>query len=254
MYPFMAILVATWFEPDVLKRGRDAGILLATPRNLFGENIENALKEIVRTLSDAAIVATEESDRIESIFKSLSGFEGSMQQLRGPLFELIVGHCLHRSEEGSVDINRDVIAPVAGQRVNIDVLHTQGTQNVSAYECKGRLSEASISRDEVEDWITRQVPRILEYIRSRDELKNRNKISFAFWTTGRFAPDAVSYLKERKLSTRRYSVDWKDGQEVRRFATENGLSGVVRMLDDYYRSSRHRTRTILSGRRPLSTL
>ena len=167
----------------------------------------------------------------------MNGFEGAMQQLRGPLFELIVGHCLHRSEEGTVDISRNV-TDVTGQRVNIDVLHTKGTQHVSAYECKGKLSESSISKDQVEDWLTRQVPRILEYIRSRDELKDRKKISVAFWTTGRFASDALSYLEERKRSTQRYSVDWKDGQEVRCFATDNRLSGVVRMLDDYYRSPR----------------
>jgi hypothetical protein len=123
-----------------------------------------------------------------------------------------------------------------GQRVNIDVLHCRGTKFVTVYECKGKRSEALVSQGEVEDWLTRQVPRIIDYLRSREDLRHR-EIAVAFWTTGKFTPESVAYLEEKKKSTLRYSIDWKDGQGVRGYAKDNQMSGIVGTLDNYYQSA-----------------
>lgn len=233
IFPFLATLIATRFEPDVLKKGREAGLLLATPTNLFGKEVERALKEIVRMLSSATL--SESPEQIENIFRGLDRFDGALQQLRGPLFELLVGYCIQTSQEGQVRVNLDVFHE--GEQVNVDVLHIKGTQDYAAYECKGRLSETQISREEIEDWLTRQVPRILGHFRDHPDLSAR-RATVAFWTSGRFSPEALAYLAERKDATRRYSIEWKDGESVRKYARENRLSGVVQTLDQYYRSTK----------------
>ncbi|HVT17768.1 MAG TPA: hypothetical protein VHQ90_16520 [Thermoanaerobaculia bacterium] len=208
---------------------------MTTPRNLFGEAIERALNELVRIVTDAA--ATGNPDRIQAIFESLRPFDGAMHQLRGPFFELLTGHCLLSVEEGRVDIDYDVVDPSTREATNIDVLHRKGLGFLTAYECKGKLSASSVSSDEVKDWLRRQVPRIYGYLRSQDEFKNR-KITFAFWTTGVFSPGAQRYLSEMKTpADTKYSLEWKDGQGVRQYAQKNGLSKMVRLLDDYFRSA-----------------
>jgi hypothetical protein len=72
------------------------------------------------------------------------------------------------------------------------------------------------------------------YLRERPDLSQR-KITVAFWTSGRFSPEAINYLDGKKAATLKYSIDWKDGQQVRDYARGNRLTGLIQVLENYYK-------------------
>ncbi|MCE7887026.1 MAG: hypothetical protein DYH13_05930 [Alphaproteobacteria bacterium PRO2] len=78
--------------------------MATTPATLFGEDVAKALADLMDTLTNAAAVAASSPDQLEKLFQKLSGIEGSAGNLRGALFELLVGHMVRQLEGGSIDI------------------------------------------------------------------------------------------------------------------------------------------------------
>lgn len=102
--PFLPMLISDGFAPEALKACRSHGIMATTPATLFGEDVAKALADLMDTLTNAAAVAASSPDQLEKLFQKLSGIEGSAGNLRGALFELLVGHMVRQLEGGSIDI------------------------------------------------------------------------------------------------------------------------------------------------------
>lgn len=89
-------------------------------------------------------------ERIEKILGSQSKIEGAAGNLRGALFEVVVGHMVRSIEGGPIDIGAIVRGANSGARAEID--------GHLVYECKGHQSSARASKGEVEVWLTKKVP------------------------------------------------------------------------------------------------
>ena len=85
----LAVLVGQSFTSKALTSGHAAGIVLATPTNLFGQKVGKAIQSLVETLKNAAAIATTNPERLASLIDDLSEIEGAAGNLRGVLFELI---------------------------------------------------------------------------------------------------------------------------------------------------------------------
>ena len=70
------ILMARGFTSDAIKEGRKAGLMLTTPRNLFGTHVAEALAELLQTLQDATTKATVDDERLYDLLGRLSDIEG----------------------------------------------------------------------------------------------------------------------------------------------------------------------------------
>ena len=118
---FLPMLIADGFTPEALRECRSSGIITTRPDTLFGQDVApHALGDLLQTLSNAAAVAAANPDRIEELFRRLSTVEGSAGNLRGALFELVVGHMVRSIEGGSIDIGTLVRSPTR-QCAEIDV-------------------------------------------------------------------------------------------------------------------------------------
>jgi len=106
MRPFLALLVAERFTKKAYQIGKSEGVLFTTPDILFGNEIAESLIELTKTLNNAAAVAATDPDKIAKLFSSLTKIEGAAINLRGALFELIVGHMVLQGEGNSIDIGR----------------------------------------------------------------------------------------------------------------------------------------------------
>lgn len=229
--PFLAILLATGFSKEAFNLGRKHGLLFVTPQTLFGQDVARVLSELLSTLTNAAAAAAKRPELVEELFKKLSAIEGAAGNLRGPLFELIVGHCVHAHEAGSIDIGRLATDSKTGDMAEIDVLLVKGQIEVRAYECRGKLSNNTINEAEAKKWLEEKVPIIRSWLLARFP---NSAQTFELWTTGKFSAGAAAYLVERAKKTNKYRIAWKDGTGVLAYVAKTKATSLMRTLKEHY--------------------
>jgi hypothetical protein len=227
------MLVAEWFEIDALKLAKREGILAATPGNLFGADVAKALRALLDTLTNAAAVAVKDPQVIDQLFTKLSSIEGAAGNLRGPLFEMIVGHCVREKEGNTIDIGKNVEDPETGDKTDIDVLRVKEKQEVCSYECKGHGPNVRVGYDEIEKWLTRTIPTIRAYMQHQERFRNVKQI-YEFWTTGVFDPNAIALLREKQARTKKYIIGWRDKTAVREYVQGIRAKYLTKVLDEHY--------------------
>ena len=225
--PFVPMLLADSFTLDALKLCRGKGIIATRPETLFGQDVARALEDLLHTLTNTT---TGSIERIEKIFSKLSAIEGAAGNLRGALFELIVGHCVHHLEGGDISLGPILTEMKTGKQAEVDVLWER-QRKVSAYECKGYRS--SVKLPEVEKWLTQKVPTIHAALKGQDRYSSA-EFAFEFWTASSFEPDAEDFLLKAKQSTRRYRIGWKNGVDIRKYAEGIKAPGLRKIIDDHY--------------------
>ena len=95
--PFLPMFIADGFPPEARRACRAEGIMATTAEILFGRDVGRALGDLMQTLTRSAAAAASDPKRLESLFSRLGAVEGAATNLRGALFELIVGHMDARS-------------------------------------------------------------------------------------------------------------------------------------------------------------
>ncbi|MCY1640686.1 hypothetical protein [Methylorubrum sp. SL192] len=231
--PVLPMLVADQFALEAFRLGRAHGVLMGTPATLFGDEVARGIATLLKVLNNAGAVAATNPEAITEIFSKLAAIEGAAGNLRGPLFELIVGHCVKVVEEGSIEIGYIVRNSSNGQRAEIDVLRRRAVGDVYAYECKGYHAGNKVKLVEVEKWAKEKVPLIYSTLRPQDYYKNSN-FHFEFWTTSSFDDDAMAFLQNHAKKTRKYGLGWKDGSSVRQYAARLPSNSMVKVLDEHY--------------------
>ncbi len=230
--PFLPILLADGFTSQALRAGRSAGVIMATIRNLFGEAIANSLSSLLDTLKRAAAVAATDPDRVIALLNGLRSIEGAAGNLRGALFELIVGYLVREVDGGSIDIGEIIRDPGTGNEAEIDVRRVKEKQECWFYECRGRQPTNLMPKEDVEKWIER-VDRIFAFHRQQQRFQN-HRFVFELWTTGKFSKDAESRLKTEKSNRKKIEIGWRDGPRVREYAKKANRPSILNTLDEHY--------------------
>lgn len=189
--PFIPMLIADSFTPEALRECRSRGVIATRPETVFGQDVARALEDLIQVLTNAA---SADSDKLERIFKKLSAIEGEAGNLRGALFELIVGYCVKELEGGEVDIGKVVRNSETAKSAEIDVLcHKQRT--VRIYECKGYQPTAVVRSDEIERWLKHSIPIIYSTLKREPQFWDVS-FAFEFWTTSSFDETSLAMLEE----------------------------------------------------------
>lgn len=227
----LPMLVADEFTGNALTVGHAAGIVLATPSNLFGHEVGAALRSLITTLKNAAAIVAADPGRLSKMADDLLAFEGSAGTLRGVLFELICAY-LAKADGSSVDIAVRAVHPKTGEKADIDVLKVQGKLGCTTIECKGRQADGVVDDLEVGKWLNK-----LETIRAhllKQERFQNMPLSSELWTSGHFTENALARLKSEKANRKKHPIDWKTGEEVRQLASTVKEKSIVRTLDDHF--------------------
>ena len=230
--PLFPILIADSFTGDAMKEGRKVGLMLTTPKNLFGRAVAYALADLMQTLENAAAIAAVDPDRLYELLNRLSEIEGRAGNMRGIMFELIAAHVAKCEIGGSIDVGIAHIHRENGKKADIDVVCVTDRNTIHMIECKGKSPGGTVSLEEVEDWL-RKLPIMRDYVASREHLRERAQ-TYAFWTTGRFETDALDKLKSEQAGRTRRPIAWKDGEAVRKSAAELGLKAIGDALDQHF--------------------
>jgi hypothetical protein len=230
--PFLPMLIADGFTEEALKKCRSEGIIATRPQTVFGEDIGKALADLLQVLTNAAVVAATDPERIEKLFSGLSKIEGAAGNLRGALFEVVVGHMVRSIEGGSIDIGALILDLQTGKRAEIDVRLVK-ERIITVYECKGYQSSATVKVQDVELWLSKKVATIANAQRREQRFDGCTQ-GFEFWTCGTFEDAALQALETAKAQTKKYSIAWKDGAAIREYAKKLVAPGIRKILDEHY--------------------
>jgi hypothetical protein len=229
---FLSILIADGFTKEALQAGKAVGHLMLTTETLFTKDIADALSALIQVLTHAATAALEYPGLIYDLFDQLRAIEGGVSSIRGPLFELWLARCLGLDGWEIRGVGWRTKVQSTGERAEVDVFAEQANgKRIRMCEAKAHASPVRV--EEVEDWISRQIPRIRQAI-----LQNRDgatpALSFEFWTTNTFSPEATEYLKAAAKRTKTYTIKGFDRTALQHLAKKSGDEYLVKILEDFF--------------------
>jgi hypothetical protein len=231
--PILPLLIADRFTHEALQLGRSRGIIMATPGTLFGREVAEGLASLLTTLTKAAAVAARNPEVVGELFEKLSGIEGAASNLRGALFEMIVGHCVQKCEDGLIDIGKLLADKKTGKTAEVDVFRVKEDREVWCYECKAHQPTEVVDLDTVTHWVKDRIPVMQAALRAEGRFQG-NKFHHEFWTCGTFDPDALTFMEQAAGATKKYAIGWKDGPAVRKYAAQIKRSSVLKVLDEHF--------------------
>ena len=227
----MPILLAGRFSAEAFNLARSKGVVTATPGILFGSDVAKGLSALLETLNHASEVAAENPEVVVDLFDRLGKIEGAAVNLRGALFELIVGHVVHLESQGSIDIGKLVFL-IEKHPAEIDVFLASNVQ-VRVIECKGYGPDQAVKEDELRAWVVEKVPDLRKSLLSEARFRNC-EFSFEFWTSGSFTAEALRLAKETIQRTKKYKIQFLNGVEVRKRIRGVNASGLGKVFDEHY--------------------
>ena len=237
MPPFFAWLIAEHFHYDIIGKAQKHGVVCTTPGNLFGKQLAKVLKLLSELIEgkDFALSKTEDiiarlADLAEH-FEHLSSMNGN---LKGAMFEVMVGHWLSRNVPGSIRYGR-LLKGKSDKAYDSDVLVDQPGTHLMAYECK---NQPRVELIEVEHWFGTVVTAIREHYRM-DEPDRYPKQEFGIWTTGRFDKPSIERLEALKASCKKYDVVWFDGEDTKKRIIALNDPKISHTYESFFKAPRH---------------
>lgn len=228
----LSIIVADEFTGEAMKAGHAAGVMLATPKDLFGKRVGAAIASLCEVLKNAAKYASSSPERLTYLLDNLLDIEGRNLNLRGILFELVVGYLARRSAI-SIDMGITARDPASGHTADIDVQAiTNHSSSVTAIECKAKEPGGSLSRQEVEIWL-KKIPIIRAHYANHSALREAQH-RFEIWTSGTIDADALALLEAEKAKRVKAPIDWKDGDAVLALARAGKEKGIADALNQHF--------------------
>lgn len=228
---FLPMLIADGYTKEAFDLARAKGIITATPFNLFGREIAEGLSALLQTLTHASAIAADNPGAVRDLFSKLGQIEGAAVNLRGALFELMVGHVVHQESQGSIDIGKKVRVSVE-QSYEIDVFLASNSQ-VRVIECKGYGPNQQVGEDEIQKWIKEKVPKLRKTL-SSEQRHQGCAFSFEFWTSGEYTPEAQKIMEDATAQINKYKMLFLDRDLVRKSITAAKLSGLGKVFDEHY--------------------
>ena len=227
-----AVLVSDGFTGPALTAGHAAGIVLATPKDLFGKRVGIAIQTLLQTLNNAAAYASSSPDRLIKLIDDLSEIEGAAGNLRGIMFELLSAYLIRR-DAVSIDMGKRARDPKTGKTADIDILKfTSQQEECIAIECKGKIPGGTVSLSETREWI-RRLPIFQAYLRSQTHLREA-KLSFELWTSGTFDEDALDYLRKEKKKRTKFPIAWMDGANILALAHKGKEKAISDAINEHF--------------------
>lgn len=222
----MQILVADKYTKDAFKLLKQRGIIPATPRNLFGEDVAEGLTALFQVLRKAAETAID-PERFNQLFNKLGKIEGASSQLRGTLFEYLVADVLRKDGSTQVRMNQ-VFKSNDGKEAEADVIAIKENKSVTFIECKGYNPDSEVPDNHLKRWLRRSVPIFFKHIKTHPDWKNL-KVHFEFWTTGPLSDEALKMFDtaQKRVKESRYTVKLHLGDQILKTCESTNDNGLV---------------------------
>lgn len=222
--PFLIVDNVSHEALQILKKN---GIVVGFVNKLFGYEYSDLLKSLINTITNAgAILKRNPEQYLDLVTKLNKLVDGKTNNLRGDLFELAVGF-YHSRLCQSLDIGKQINLDGEGREIDVFASYAN---DIKVAECKGYKNK--ISKAEIEDWL-KTIVIIRDWI--LDQMPYCNKeITFEFWSTGGFEPDALEKIKHISKTSKRYKVEYYGPAEIIEKAKEVKSKKFNEILKQYY--------------------
>jgi hypothetical protein len=230
--PCMQILVANRFDHDAFNLLKRHGIIPATPKSLFGQEVAEALAQLTSVLDKAARSAIDPV-QFEELFSKLSKIEGAATQLRGTLFEFLAAEIARKTLAPEVSLNR--IFKAAGKEAEADVVAVRPFQAITLIECKGYSPRATIPDDLFKRWLQHNVPTCYAALKEHTDWKNL-PVTFEFWATAPLTDEALALFAKAKATIKptRYAIELKLGPDLQQLIKKTKDPSLIIAFDKHF--------------------
>ncbi len=237
--PIMPMIIGHAFAPDAFRLLKGKGILAVTLKNLFGKEIADALEELVQMLTDLGSSIAKNPDRLTTMMSRLSAIEGAVGNMRGALFELVIGSIVQDVEGGYLKTGEKVKDSKSNKSAEIDVqLDYFDKEEVLVIECKSKNPNARVSEVDIKKWYDNRVPLIYSILSKKNNYHGKH-FHFEFWSNGQFTDSGLHWLKQQKTNMTGYTIGWKEGNALKIYARKLKNGYLMNTLNDHYFSSLH---------------
>lgn len=207
----MFILVAQSFDTEAFKALRSAGIMPATPKSLFGEDVANGFRELIQTLNEAA-KGVVDPDKFDQLFSKLGKLEGAVGNMRGAFFELLVAEVVRKKAAGQVKLNK--ICKGEDGNAEVDVYHLNEGITAQMIECKGIAPGTVVDDEEVGLWLTTRITRVRQHLQSLGWSGPLPR--FELWTSGALSTQAHERVEKTRLANaKKFEIMVVEGDALR---------------------------------------
>ena len=227
------IVIAPAYSKEAWRQLREAGVIAATFKDVFGANVDELIRRFSRAI--AAEEPTEENlGNIEQSLALTQGTiidEGLLGNLKGALFELLVALGF-RASGYDTTLQKKIRKPDEDEEYEIDVVAVKGEVLCKLVECKGRHKEYRESREDVERHFFNRCRAAADPYgwNVTHCYKNTEAI---YITSGRFSEDAVAYTGSTKLS-HGITCTTMDRNGLIAYLEAAGQTRLVNIMNQYY--------------------
>ncbi|WPF95449.1 hypothetical protein R5R39_25445 (plasmid) [Klebsiella pneumoniae] len=145
------MFVADEYSEEAFLEMKRAGIIPATPENLFGKDFADALFQLRDLVGSITFSLKDNIVAIDDIMSKLESIAGVTSQLQGDLFEYIVAETV-RINSNDVEVGKICKSERKGT-AECDVLSRQGNAKITFIECKGYKPYSTVKHEDVKRWI-----------------------------------------------------------------------------------------------------
>ena len=228
---FIPYLITDSLSNEAFSKLKKNGIVIGLIDKLFGREYKELMKSLIDVITNISVILKKEPNKfIEIIEKFDKLIDGKTNNLRGDLFEFIVGY-YHSNLCQSIDIGK-IYRDDDGKKKEVDV-YASYQDKIILCECKAY--KTPISLDIIEKWNEKIafIYKVIEKNRSLIGDKNRD-IIFEFWSISGFSEEATQYLQEKKNSLKKYKIEFYKRDEILKKAKDSNANKITDIMNEYF--------------------
>ena len=227
---FIPYLITDSLSNEAFSKLKENGIVIGLIDKLFGREYKELMESLIDVITNISVILKKEPNKFIEIIKKFDKLiDGKTNNLRGDLFEFIVGY-YHSNLCQSIDIGK--IYKDDGKKKEVDV-YASYQDKIILCECKAY--KTPISLDIIEKWNEKIafIYKVIEKNRSFTSDKNRD-IIFEFWSISGFSEEATQYLQEKKNNLKKYKIEFYKRDAILKKAKDSNANKITDIMNEYF--------------------
>ncbi len=182
-------------------------------------------------IEHASAVFTKEPQKFVKLIDILTKIEGAALNLRGVVLEFILAR-LYSNNGYNIDIRQQIVSS-KGEQAEIDVKATNHSE-VVCVECKAKSEKNFVSKQELEEWESKSLPRIKDWLKSSESLPAKKR--FVFATSTDFDNDAKEFIKTKLSIHKKQPIEFVTGAEIVQWLKGQNESSLKNVFNEHFSS------------------
>jgi len=224
----LPFLIVDDIDTNALKLLKKNGIVIGFIKELFGNKYAETLKELVTVLNNAGASLKKDPNKYLDLISELKKYnQGLANNIKGTLFEFVVGHIHSLDTNSSIEIGREIIED---GRHEIDVLATNNQKIVFA-ECKATKGHTTF--EQVDKWASKKIPAFKRWADRQETWKNKT-LEFEYWSVNGFDTQAEQKLSQMSRSSSKITISYFNGKDIREKALKLKNKKLKEAIDNFF--------------------